>query len=67
MLCKEVLEKYGKMVPYPISPEKIAAAGYDVDKYIKDMGEELSRCDDVGDEPLALWVCRMVNDLRKDL
>ena len=64
MLCKEVLEKYHKLVPFPISPEKIAMAGYDIGQYLKDLGESLRQCDDVDDHPLARSVCAMVDDMR---
>ncbi len=60
MLCKDVLEKFHKLVPFPITPEKIAAAGYDVDQYFKDMGDLLRQCDDVGDHPRAKRMCDMV-------
>lgn len=63
MLCKEVIEKFNKLVPFPITPEKIAAAGYDVAQYIKNMGEALSQCDDVGVHPRVKSVCDMVNEL----
>lgn len=64
MLCKEVLEKYQKLVPFPISLKKIATAGYDVGQYLKDLGESLRQCDDVNDHPLARTVCAMVDDLK---
>jgi len=62
MLCKDVLEKFNKLVPFPITPEKIAAAGYDLDQYIKDMGESLRQCDDVGVHPRAKKVCDMIDE-----
>lgn len=64
MRCKEVLERYHQLIPFPISTEKIEAAGYDVDQYIKDLGESLRHCDDVNDRPLARKVCKMINDLK---
>lgn len=60
MLCKDVLEKFHKLVPFPITPEKIAAAGYDVDQYFKDMGEALRQCDDVDSHPRAKRMCKLL-------
>lgn len=64
MKCKDVLEKYHKLVPFPITPEKIATAGYDVGQYLKDLAGSLRQCDDVDDHPIARTVCSMVDDLR---
>ena len=64
MKCKEVLDKYHKLVPFPISPEKIEATGYNVSQYLGDLSDELELCDDYFEHPLAQKVCRMVNDLR---
>lgn len=62
MLVKDVLKKFNQLVPFPISFEKIEAAGFDVKQYFKDLGEELSKCDDVGDHPRAKRVCNMLKN-----
>lgn len=67
MLCNDVLEKFNKLVPFPITLEKIAAAGYDVDQYIKDMGESLRQCDDIGNHPQAKHVCDMVQKMSRTI
>ena len=65
MLCKDVLEKFHKLVSFPVTPEKIAAAGYDVSQYLKELGDALHQCDDVDKHPLARSVCDMVDELSK--
>ena len=60
MLVIDVLKKFNRLVPFPITPEKIADAGFDVDQYIKDMGEELRQCDDVGNNPRAKRICKLL-------
>ena len=63
MLCKDVIEKFHKLVPFPTTPEKITAAGYDVEQYIKEMGESLRQCDDFGVHPRAKKMCDMIDGL----
>jgi len=60
MLCKNVIEKFNKLVPFPITSEKIKAAGYDVGQYLKSIGEELSQCEDVDEHPLAKRISGMI-------
>lgn len=46
MKIKQVLKKYHKKVPFPITSAKIKAAGYNVEDYIMSMIAELRSCDD---------------------
>jgi len=43
---KEVMEHYHAKVPFPITPAKIEAAGYDVHQYLKEMIHELMKAND---------------------
>lgn len=60
MRVKDVLKKFNKLVPFPVTNEKIAVAGFDVEQYFMNMIDELSKCDDVGDHPEAKRVCNMI-------
>lgn len=53
MTTKEVLEKYQKKVAFPITPEKIRAAGYDVTAYLKQLVKEVKNCSDYDGRPLG--------------
>ena len=60
MLVKDVLKKFNKLVPFPLTLEKIAAAGFDAKQYFKDMGDELRQCEDVGNHPRVKTVCKLL-------
>lgn len=60
MLVKDVLEKFNKLVPFPLTLKKIADAGFDAEEYFKDMGEALRQCDDVGTYPRAKNACKLL-------
>lgn len=64
MKCKDILEKYSQLVPFPITPESIAAAGYDVTEYLCRLTNELYLCDDYSEQPRAVQICEMASDLR---
>lgn len=73
MKCKDVLDKFQKLVPFPMTPKKIKAAGYDVGQYLKSIGKELSKCEDVDEHPLAKSICdtlqkmlRMTNESQRN-
>lgn len=56
--AKKVLERYHAKVPFPITPAKIRAAGYDVEQYLKGLICEIGKAAD-SQEP------RVQNFLRK--
>ena len=60
MLVNDVLEKFNKLVPFPLTLEKIADAGFDAKQYFKDMGDELRQCEDVGDHQRVKKVCKLL-------
>lgn len=53
MLVKEVLKQYHKKVPFPLSPRKIRAAGYDETDYLKELTREIKSCEDYDGRPLG--------------
>jgi len=63
MLCKNVIEKFNKLVPFPMIPGKIKVAGYNVGQYLKSIGKELSQCEDVDEHPLAKQIIGMVQKM----
>jgi len=65
MKCKTVMQRFHKLVPFPVTPEKIKAAGYDVTTYLKLILQELSECDDLSESPRAQAVRSLVNELSK--
>ena len=46
MKAAQVLERYHHRVPFPLSPEKIAASGYDVQLFLSSLTSELYQCED---------------------
>lgn len=46
MKAAQVLDRYYRLVPFPLTPEKIAAAGYDVDLFLSNLINELYQCED---------------------
>ena len=46
MKAAQVLDRYNVLVPFPITPEKIAAAGYDVQLFLSNLVNELYQCED---------------------
>ena len=50
MKCKDVFEKYHRIVSYPLSIKKIKAAGYDPAKYLKRLARDIRKCDDINDK-----------------
>jgi len=53
MTVKEVMVHYHKIVPFPITPKKIEAAGYDTIDYLINIKQDLERCVDCDDLPAA--------------
>ena len=66
MKVEEVMEKYDKKVPFPISPVKLLAAGYDPRGYLSDLADDLSLCDDYY-KPGPQRVIRAVKQLKSSL
>lgn len=60
MLVIDVLKKFNKLVPFPLTLKKIADAGFDAKQYFKDMGDELRQCEDVGNHPQAKEACKLL-------
>lgn len=60
MKCAEVLEKYHRIVPFPLSIKRIKAAGYDPAKYLKRMAKDIRRCDDIENDKTAQDFLRKV-------
>ena len=46
MKASQVLDRYHGLVAFPITPEKIAASGYDVERFLSDLVDELQQCED---------------------
>ena len=46
MKASQVLDQCHHLVPFPLTPEKIAAAGYDVDLFLSNLVNELCQCED---------------------
>lgn len=65
MKCKELLDKYNELVPFPYAPEKIAAAGYNVTQFLSDLAYEIHLCDDYGEQPLAQRIYEAASNLRR--
>ncbi len=49
MIVKQVIEKYHKLVPFPISSAKVKRAGYTVEQYLQNITTELNKCSDKKD------------------
>lgn len=49
MKVAEIMYKYEGLVPFPITPNKIKRAGYDVTQYLTDLVGELNCCEDADD------------------
>lgn len=45
---REVLEKYNKIVSFPLTPKKIRAAAYNPREFLQNICVEIIRCDDAG-------------------
>lgn len=61
--AKEIFETYNAMVPFPITPAKIRAAGYDVGQYLNDLIDALGEAEDSHD-PRVQKVLRKVRQIR---
>ena len=48
MTVKEVLTKYHKIVPFPVSIKRIQKAGLTPGEYLTRITNELETCDDIG-------------------
>jgi len=46
---KDVLEKYHKLVPFPITLAKVKKAGYKPEQYLRDLAADLNQCSDKKD------------------
>lgn len=46
MKAAQVLDQCHQLVPFPLTPEKIAAAGYDVELFLSNLINELCQCED---------------------
>lgn len=47
--AKEVLDRYNAMVPFPITPAKIKAAGYNPERYTWNLINDIECADDSND------------------
>lgn len=54
MTIKEVMVRYQKKVPFPLSYKKIRAAGYNPKKYLKDISDAIKSCEDYDGTPRLL-------------
>jgi hypothetical protein len=54
MKVKTVMKKFHKLVPFPISSEKIRTAGYNVEQYVTDLIQELRLCSDLPEDLSSL-------------
>ena len=52
MLVRTVLLRYGRLVSFPLTVDKIDKAGFDVNYFLFALLNELSQCDDK-DKPLV--------------
>lgn len=46
MTIKEVLDRYHKKVPFPLTKGKIEAAGYDAEEYLRELVSKVEKCVD---------------------
>lgn len=46
MKALQVLERYYRKVPFPMTPPMIEAAGYDVGLFLYELIDELNQCED---------------------
>ena len=63
MKVAEVMYKHSELVPFPITPEKIAAAGYNVTQYLTDLINELKCCEDA-DHVIVQSLVGMIEDVK---
>lgn len=63
MKSYEVIYKYNRLVPFPISPERIQAAGFNVIDYLRVLVYELSICENHSDPRIR----RIVRKLQKTM
>ena len=59
---KEVLERYDAKVPFPLTPEKIEAAGHNVAFYLGCLVGELMNADDA-DDPRTGEILSQIDDI----
>lgn len=53
MKCKEVLERYHRIVSFPMSIKKIKQAGYEPADYLKKLAADIRKCTDVENDRTA--------------
>jgi len=63
--AKEVLIKYNKLVEFPITPEKIQAAGYDVDLYLIELIKALEAAEDSQEHPIIGRLSKLREDRQR--
>jgi len=64
MTTEEVMTHYHKIVPFPITPKKIEAAGYNAIEYLIQIKQDLERCVD-RDQPLTVKIIQSVRELQR--
>ncbi len=65
MKCQEVLEKYNRIIPFPITWKKVQEAGYDdPTEYLKQIALEIKGCED-SNLPIAQEFLKLFKDLEK--
>lgn len=66
MKVEEVIRKYHKIVPFPISPKKIEKAGFTVAAYLCQLADDLKQCEDK-DEPRNKSLIDSINKATSEL
>jgi len=67
MKVKDVFLKYDAKVSFPISVEKIRAAGYIPLEYILGMIEELKECEDGRDDKRLQKLVKIAEEIKEEM
>lgn len=65
MKVAEVMKKYHKLVPFPVTVEKIRAAGFEPTSYLAEVSDALGGCSDFHKSPGAIKIAQSIDQVRQ--